>query len=447
MGDREDMSQKAVGENRASTGPSGLPRQRWIKVVVAVSLVGFCAVNTRNFVKKVNAGKSTLKIWLPCAAEIGRDELLYTHHRNYIYPPWYLVVIRPLTYVSRTAAAIIWQMMKYAAVGAIFWLVWDLLSRDGPLPTWAKLGSVVMSARFILNDLGHGNVNLFICLLVVLAVWLLARGRLIACGVAVAVAACIKITPALWAVYLLYKRQWRALVGVVIGVVICLELVPLMLLSPAMNHALLRRWYAHVITPYVSKGQVYSTRINQSMAGVTNRLLGRSEWAPRDEPIALVDLDDETLKWVQRGIGFAVIAMLAWFCRGALPEPDRLALAVEWSLVAATTLVLSGYTWTGHFCLLILAHVAVLAYLARRGEQRIDRQVLVLTIIALALCSLTSDLITPAGRRWAAAVGLMLYGVLALAAALVLIRERRRPSAVARDSTHSRSGRGGSEGR
>ena len=151
--------------------------------------------------------------------------------------------MRPLTCVSQNTAAVIWQIAKYMAVIAIFGLAWNLLSRGGPLPTWVKVGSVVMSVRFVVSDLAHGNITLFICLLVVLSVWLLMRRWPITCGVLVGIAASIKVTPVLYVAYLLYKRQWRALLGVGIAAVLALEVVPLVVLTPRMNHSLLGSWY------------------------------------------------------------------------------------------------------------------------------------------------------------------------------------------------------------
>jgi hypothetical protein len=291
---------------------------------------------------------------------------------------------------------------------------------------WVKAASIFVSVRFVVSDLGHGNINLFIGLCVVLAAWCLWRRRRFAAGVLVAAAACVKVTPVLWAVYLLYKRQWTALLGFCIGAVVALEIVPLLVLTPHDNHTLLRRWKEHVISSFVKEGKIYSVSMNQSVAGVTNRLLGRTGWAPGAERFALAHLDDDTIKWIQRAIAAAILAALALAARGPLPRGDALAFAAEWSLLAPVTLALSGYTWTGHFCLLVLGIVALLAYFARCDRRNLDRLALALTIIAVCLFVLTTDIITPAGRKWASGMGLPLLGALFVFAALAVVRERGR---------------------
>ena len=147
------------------------------------------------------------------------------------------------------------------------------------------------------------------------------------------------------------------------------------------------------------RGHVYSTGMNQSVVAVTNRLLGRSELAPNETPVALVDLDDGTVVWIQRVLMLGIVALLGWSCRGRLRDGEHASLLAEWSLVGAATLALSGYTWTGHFCLLIPAQVVLFAFLSRPERGRRDRLILGFTLAAQGLFVFTSDLVTQARTR------------------------------------------------
>ncbi|MEE8170408.1 MAG: glycosyltransferase family 87 protein [Phycisphaerae bacterium] len=417
---------RTSGNLKPIAGSSARLRRPWRWCALGLLLAAIVAGDAWRFVGAMHHGKPTLKRWLPYAAELGRDDQLYERHPDYLYPPFFLVLLRPLTLLSPNTAAVIWQIAKWVALIGTFVLAWSVLARDGPLPVWVRVGSVLMSLRFIASDLGHGNVNLFIAFLVMAALWLLMRGRAMASGGLIAMAACIKVTPALWVLYLLYKRQWRALLGAGFGALLALELVPLAVLTPSTNHALLQRWYRHVVHGYATTGHVFSTRMNQSMTAVTNRLLGRGDFAPGEPPVAVVSLSPRTVVGIQRALAAAVLLGLLWSCRGRFPRGDATAVCAEWSIVGACTLLLSGYTWTGHFCALILAHATVLAYLSRTWSAHRDAPVAILVLLSFALLSLTGDLLTPDGRRWASAVGLPMIGVMVLMAGLWLIRSRRR---------------------
>jgi len=419
------------------------------KAAFVLILLAVCSVNTWSFLRSMEDRKPTLKRWLPYAAELGLDDRLYDDHPDYLYPPFFLVLLRPLTHLPPTAAAILWQGTKYACAIGIFALAWNLLARAGPLPFWAKLLAVIVSLRFIFSDLSHGNLNLFIACGVTLAAWLLFSRRPWLSGLVLAAVACIKLTPALWAVYLLYKRRWCAVGGFVIGAVLALEIVPLLVLPPQQTHTLLVRWHGHVVRSFVTAGHINSSSINQSFAAVSNRLLGRSEWAPDEAPIAPVDLNDHAITWVQRVVAVALLAALAWACRGPLPLADPLAFSIEWSLVAPVTLALSGYTWTSHFCVLVFSIATLFTCLARPlGSSRRDRPVFVPGVAGAVLLVMTSDVITSAGRRWALAYGLPLLGALLVGVALVAARRRLRAEQLReqrRDNDTEAHGAGGPE--
>lgn len=399
-----------------------------IRVGLAFLLIAFCVRDLRGFLRGMERRLPTLKRWLPQARALGSEDRFYEAHSDYLYPPAFLVLIRPLTKLPQPAAAVIWQVSKYLSLVVIFGLSWRLAGRGEALPTWLRIASVIMSLRFVVSDLGHGNINIFIALGVVAGLWCLAVGRPVVGGLLVAVVACLKVTPALFAVYLAYRRQWRACLGFAVGAALMLAVVPLAVLTPRQNADLLRQWYDHVVRGFAATGAIYSPGMNQSLAAVTNRLLGRTELVPPDErPWVLASPDPRVVTWIQRAVAVGLLGLLAWSCRGERRSGDPLPLMMEWSLVAAATLVFSGYTWTGHLTLLIPAHVALLAYLRNTvSRDRLDRWVLGFTLAGFALASLTGDLLTRAGRERMSSLGSMLWGTMMVIAALAVARARLR---------------------
>ncbi len=399
-----------------------------IRIALALVIIAFCVRDLRGFLRGMERRLPTLKRWLPQARALGSEDHFYEAHPDYLYPPAFLVLIRPLTKLPQPVAAVIWQVSKYLSLVVIFGLSWRLAARGGPLPTWLRVASVIMSLRFVVSDLGHGNINIFIALGVVAGLWCLAVGRPVVGGLLVAVVACLKVTPALFAVYLAYRRQWRACLGFAAGAALMLAVVPLAVLTPRQNADLLRQWYDHVVRGYAASGAIYSPGMNQSLAAVTNRLLGRTELVPPDErPWVLASPDPRVVTWIQRAVAVGLLGLLAWSCRGERRPGDPLPLMMEWSLVAAATLVLSGYTWTGHLTLLIPAHVALLAYLRNTvSRDLLDRWVLGLTLAGFTLASLTGDLLTRAGRERMSSLGSMLWGTMMIIAALAVARARLR---------------------
>jgi len=410
--------------------------RRIIWLIVAIAAVTYAAVDCVKFQGAMEKRTPTLKRWLPFAAELGQDDQLYERHPDYLYPPFFLVTIRPLTHVSPAQAAVIWQLAKYVAIVLTFGAAWGVLKRAGPFSVWAALASIVVTVRFVHSDLRHGNVNLFIAAIVTGAAWLFVTNRRFAAGAAVGVAACIKVTPALWIVYFLWKRQWRPFLGALAGGLIALEIIPWLVIGPQLNHALLAKWNAHVIESFVAEAKIDSVGMNQSLAAVTNRLLGGSDLGDAERRAMICDLDDRTIRWIQRGLALGLLVAAGWACRGPLragsfPLRGDVALtaALEWSILAPVTLALSGYTWTGHFCLLILPVSALMAFLARPpdvGGAVLHAIAVVGTIVGAMIFVLATDVLTPGVREWTVNHGFPLVGAMSVLAALVAARQSMR---------------------
>ncbi len=110
----------------------------------------------------------------------------------YFYPPLLAILFRPLALLPFEAAAIIWETITIAAFGITLWLI-GLRTRR----TWIAVGIL---AGPIAWSLTVGQAQVVITLL-------LATGS----PAAIALAAQLKLVPALVALYWLARRDWHSL--------------------------------------------------------------------------------------------------------------------------------------------------------------------------------------------------------------------------------------------
>jgi alpha-1,2-mannosyltransferase len=140
---------------------------------------------------------------------------------QFLYPPFAAVLAAPLALLPATAVHIGWTAAGATALVAIlhrFGLTGWLLSLAG--------AAVIYIVEPVVQTLAFGQLGIFLVALVVLD---LAPGprvfsrRLLPEGVLTGVAAAIKLTPAIFVVYLLVVRKFRAFwVAVVTGIVVTL---------------------------------------------------------------------------------------------------------------------------------------------------------------------------------------------------------------------------------
>src|SRR5581483_40368 len=145
---------------------------------------------------KALANRSAILRWQPQLR--GLEEGVNIAERyNYPNPPIMALLLFPLAKLPPLAAALVWFYLKVAlTLLALHW-VFLLVEETGcPFPAWARALTVLLSLRPIIDDLQHGNVNLFILFLVLAALTAYQRGRDGLAGVVLALSIACKVTPA-----------------------------------------------------------------------------------------------------------------------------------------------------------------------------------------------------------------------------------------------------------
>ncbi|MFO0849407.1 MAG: glycosyltransferase family 87 protein [Gemmataceae bacterium] len=299
----------------------------------------------------------------------------------YPNPPVMGLILYPLVELPPVPAGLVWLNLKIALAAVS--LVWAVrLARDAtgpPAPGWAVAAAVALSLHPILGDLSHGNVNIFIAFLTVAALELLRRRRDALAGLTLALAIACKVTPALFLPYLVWKRAWKATTFALLGLGLWLLLVPGLALGWGHNRELLTSWFDGMVKPFLVDGKVTSEHANQSLPGITRRLLtaqpssyrydednGRHVQVP-DEYHNLTDVGPDAARWLVRGCqaGFGLAVLLvcrADFFAGGPRQGVR--LAAEYSLIALGMLLFSERTWKHHGVVLVLPYAALATFAA-----------------------------------------------------------------------------------
>ncbi|MGH7151904.1 MAG: glycosyltransferase family 87 protein, partial [Planctomycetota bacterium] len=187
---------------------------------------------------------------------------------RYLYPPFFGLVAAPLTLLPYPVAKAAWHALGLAFLaGAVVLLPGALLPAPGG---WERGIALFLAATFlpIVETLRLGQVNLLLLLLLVLAIRDLGRGREGRAGLAVGLAAAIKVTPALILPLFLLRRRWKGLAAGA-GSAAGLTLLGF-LLAPAGS------WgsFSRTVLPWYANG--HSWIANQSPQGFLLRLLGGS---------------------------------------------------------------------------------------------------------------------------------------------------------------------------
>ncbi|MFC3897731.1 glycosyltransferase 87 family protein [Lentzea rhizosphaerae] len=251
----------------------------------------------------------------------------------FTYPPIAAVLFSALTIVPQSAHTLLMVAFGFIALTAVCVVVAgkvrpDLRWTAGLL---AAIGALALDP--VWGTFGYGQVNLFLLALVVTDCLLVTDRRFR--GVLVGVAAAIKLTPAIFVLYFLVKRDWRAAVTSV--ATFAGLAVAGFLIAPRDS---VQYWFHSLLNPDRIGDMSLST--NQSIRGLV-RDLGLAQGV-------------ETLLWA--ALAAAVVALAVFVARRT--RDDLVALFV----IAAAGLLASPVSWLHHW----VWCVPVLVFLALRGN-------------------------------------------------------------------------------
>lgn len=142
----------------------------------------------------------------------------------FIYPPIMLLVFAPYAILGGPTLAYAGQLLSNLAVGvAIAWVLGRALGRRGidlAGVDWLVIGGFVIASPLGVAQFIQGQTTLWLALALAVGFDLVDRDRPVAGGAAFALAATVKLFPAVTGLWLLRRRAWRgvaAAVGVGLG--------------------------------------------------------------------------------------------------------------------------------------------------------------------------------------------------------------------------------------
>jgi len=262
------------------------------------------------------------------------DARLYTEQALahwFTYTPFAALVFAPWSVLPLTVARLLWQLLSVAAFAGACAVT---LRLSGRTPSPKALAGAV-AAGLLLEPVYHtlfqAQINLLLLALIMVDVWLVSRGRF--GGVGIGVAAAVKLTPAIFIVFLLAAGRTRAAVTAAVTFTACGLLG--FLVAPEAS----RMYWLHLFADTSRVGAPYIS--NQSPYGMLRRLFTNDPAIDSWYPVIPV------------AIGLAGLTIAAILAR----RGDWLAAVAA---TGVTGLLVSPISWAHHWVWIVPA-LAVLA--------------------------------------------------------------------------------------
>ena len=265
----------------------------------------------------------------------------------YIYPPFFALVLAPLTAFGLLAAARIWLLVVQAAfLGSLFLIlrIHPELSRGG------RRALLLASLGFmpVYLNLKFQQVATVWLLLITATLWAALRRHTGLAGAFIAAAASLKVTPIFLIPLLARMGRWR--VAVVGGAMLVALTIVTMLAAPG-------SWqFFTVVLPRIGLGT--ANWDNGSIDGLVSRV---AELAPN-----LFGSATQTVaKMVIGAAAILVIGVTLWFA-GRQRADQSWTLRLGVSALITALLIVSSVTWQHHLVTLLLPLATGIAWITVR---------------------------------------------------------------------------------
>ncbi|HXQ16278.1 MAG TPA: glycosyltransferase family 87 protein [Caulobacteraceae bacterium] len=443
------MSQ-AEATSLESAGASEVPAARWTKpplgphtllILFVLANLILCALPLVPQLFLHGKGKD-YPLWYQVGHQVLTGGDLYPKTGQtfaFLYPPFAAVLLAPFSLFGRAFSIFCIDLVNVASWFAAAKLSDRLADGAGRKAWWVIALPSVISLPFIWDMYDLGQPNLMLLAMVLAGLTLLRDGREWSAGAMFALAAALKAFPIAIFPYLIWRRRWRAAIGMAVMTAVFLLLVPAPLRGFERNLAEVKTWAGGMIFSASEKGfgqrpeQNWGWK-NNSVVAVVHRYvrpINAEAEKPEAKPLYVNVLD---LTYNQANLVLAVVVGLVGlgFVASLPPQKRRTpgSDAAEYALLIALMTVASPLARAYYFVWLLFPFTLLVYRATADPDARMRR---VLTWALAASIGLFTAGVAIASPHILPALGNMFWATAILIGALVwLMRHSMLPSSSAR---------------
>ena len=411
----------------AAAPAPGYSRATWIVLGLAVVLYYFrFRVDT-----VVPDAMMSLYLMSPDASAgacLMKGERLAACSTAFPYPPLFALLTVPFTFLPMEARNIAWYAVLVAATYGCFRICEALVLAAFRVTreelTWVRVLSTLLSLKFVLSVLENQAYDVLVFFFILVGLQGLARDRTAAAASGLGTAVALKPTPLIMLAYALWLRNWKVF-ALGTGVCVLLSLLPdLLFRANYPGHGYLWTWVRDVAIGGVlgTTPDIYYPLMKE--VNFLNQSL---------KSLVFMTLDGTGLAAHKRAILYGVYGVYAAVALAILIRSAKAEGALLWgaSIGVISMVLLSPVSSKSHFVVLLLPHMAIVAYLVKHPEAR--RAVVPLLCASFFLNSLVTRHVV--GRGLAILMqsyGCITFGTLLLLAAVAVAVNQSGKTASAR---------------
>ncbi|HKA38783.1 MAG TPA: glycosyltransferase family 87 protein [Burkholderiales bacterium] len=317
-----------------------------------------------------------------------KGERLVTCAIGFPYPPLFALLTVPFAFLPLWAKNLAWYGVLVGTTYGCFRICETLTIRAFGVArdelAWLRVFSILLTLKFVLSVFENHAYDVVVFFFILVGLYGLWENKTFPAVSGLAVAVALKATPLLMLLYPLFLRKWTVF-ALAAGLCVLLSLLPdLLFTAHYPGHGFLWTWIEDVAVGGLlgTSPEIYGPLIrdvnvlNQSLKGFVFAIVHERLGADVAAHSRMI------LYSVYLAYGLAVLAVLL------LSAKVEGALLWGASVILISMVLLSPVSSKSHFVVLLLPHMAIVAYLIKHREAW--RAVVPLLCASFALNTLTS---------------------------------------------------------
>jgi hypothetical protein len=232
-----------------------------LKKIAAVLLIVFMGITGAIAARRAVKGSNDFDTFYAGGRAVMTGQGVYYTGENYetkeggpfLYPPFAACFFALFAWLPLPAAAFLWNAFSIGLTALSISLSLRILRtqkqdlaalRKGDIAMFTILGFAIL-----LDNLTMAQVNILIFALTLAALDSWVRGKKFEAGSWLSIAVFIKLTPALFLLYFLLKRQWKVLAGFMLSSLVLTLVIPTVVFGIENNRLYHRQWAGRMIKP------------------------------------------------------------------------------------------------------------------------------------------------------------------------------------------------------
>ena len=311
------------------------------------------------------------------------------------YSPFFYCVMAFFAQFADWFSAMLWCTVNICLYLGINAVIMAIIARSQPeRKTFSYFIAPLLTLVLLADNLYLGQTNIFPFLFTCCSLFAYQRKKDFLSGLLLSVAVAYKVTPILFAFHYVLRGRIRALAGMVVGLIVCLLVVPSFYFGPAKSVQYVTQWGSLVVMPFV-KGESIKTKtvnwdyMNQSLEGAIHRHLtpyGKIVFGGMHKVVDPAFLNMKQAAKLAVAIKALLLLVIAWVMYKYRNAKER-SFPFEISLIFMAIFYISPVTWISYYIFILFPYAVAVNEIIRRPRGEAGRRLLTVGLWAAMLIS------------------------------------------------------------